>query len=231
MITRPIKGMKFNKLRVSPEKFEAQVRHLKESGWYFASMSEITESTSLPEKTVVLTFDDGYLDNFLNAHPILKRYEAKATLYLVVNRHDNDWSINKKKHHDSGELMREPKLSDNDILEMVDSKIWELGGHTITHANLNKLGPIEKIKEVSGCKVYLEQRYNTPVVSFAYPFGIYTDTDVQIVKEAGYKSAVTTNNGTTTDLHNEIFELKRIKVSGHDSLSKFKASLEAGRRS
>lgn len=60
-----------------------------------------------PEKTVAITFDDGYLDNLENAYPILEKYQAKATIYVVVDRHDRDWSTYKKAHHNSGELARE----------------------------------------------------------------------------------------------------------------------------
>ena len=63
-------------------------------------------------------------------------YGAKATLYLVVDRHDRDWSTYKKAHHSGGELMREPKLSDAEVREMIASGVFELGSHTLTHANL-----------------------------------------------------------------------------------------------
>ena len=103
MVSGHRRGAKFNKLRVPPAQFERQVAYLAENGWTFAHVSEL--KNALPDKTVVLTFDDGYRDNLEYAHPILARYNAKATLYLVEDRFDRDWSTAKKAHHDSGELM------------------------------------------------------------------------------------------------------------------------------
>ena len=84
----------------------------------------------------MLTFDDGFRDNYLAAHPLLVKYGAKATLFLVVDRFDRDWSTAKKAHHDSGELLREEKLRDAELRKMLDSGLWELGAHTLTHALL-----------------------------------------------------------------------------------------------
>ena len=135
MIRPRIPQARFNKLRVAPEMFEEQLRYLTENGWRFAFVSELD---GLPDthKTVVLTFDDGFRDNYLAAHPLLVKYGAKATLFLVVDRFERDWSTVKKAHHDSGELMREDKLSDTELRAMLDSGAWELGAHSLTHALL-----------------------------------------------------------------------------------------------
>ncbi|MFT4769771.1 MAG: peptidoglycan/xylan/chitin deacetylase (PgdA/CDA1 family), partial [Glaciecola sp.] len=127
MVCDPQPGAKFNKLRVPPANFEQQLRWLKDQGWHFASMSDLGGARNLPKKTVVLTFDDGYEDNLLNADPVLERYDARATLYVVEDRFDRDWSTSKKAHHNSGELMREPKLSDAQLEQMLASGRWELG--------------------------------------------------------------------------------------------------------
>ena len=133
------------------------------------------------EKVVAITFDDGYEDNYLKALPILKKYEACATLYLVIKRHDNDWSVKKNPKHNTGVLSKENKLSDSQISEMLDSEIFELGGHTITHPYLLNTLHDEKVKEIHGCKSKLEFKFNTKISSFAYPFGIYTKEDKNIV--------------------------------------------------
>lgn len=229
MINTPKKGARFNKLRVSPRMFEYQIRKLKEQGWYFAFMSELQHSIELPSKTVFLTFDDGFQDNFLNAHPILQKYSAKATLYLVVDRYNRDWSTSKKIHHNSGELMQEPKLTDSQISKMLESNLWELGGHTLTHANLAKLSPDEKWQEISTCRTQLEELFSTQVSSFAYPFGIYDDKDVELAQLAGFHSAVTTEAGINTNLQKN-FRLKRIKISGKDSHLTFWLRMRTGFR-
>lgn len=70
---------------------------MKAQGFHFVTMHELQENWGKhPAKTVAITFDDGYLDNLQNAYPILEKYQAKATIYVVVDRHDRDWSTYKK---------------------------------------------------------------------------------------------------------------------------------------
>ncbi|MBZ0100161.1 MAG: polysaccharide deacetylase family protein [Taibaiella sp.] len=230
MVSEHRQGARFNKLRVPPRMFELQMRWLSENGWHFATMSELMLNRDLPKKTVVITFDDGYEDNYLQAYPVLKRYAAKATLYLVVERFNRDWSVNKKLHHDSGELMREPKLSNVQVEEMLSSGLVELGGHTMTHANLAQLGHEDKLSEIVAAKSELQRRFGQDISSFAYPFGIYDAPDVSICADAGFSSAVTTNEGIDRDRFFNPFLLKRIKVSGKDSMFAFKLRMKTGRR-
>lgn len=231
MVSEHRPGAKFNKLRVPPAMFEYQVRWLKENGWHFALMSELSDPDRLPAKTVAITFDDGFQDNWRNAHPVLQKYGARATLYLVVDRFERDWSTSKKAHHDSGELMREPKLSDDEVRTMLASGCWELGGHTLTHANLARLDEAAKAAEIAGGREQLEQRFDTPVRSFAYPFGIYDAQDVRLTEAAGFDNAVTTVEGIDADICARRFELSRVKVSGKDNRLAFRLRLRTGRRS
>jgi peptidoglycan/xylan/chitin deacetylase (PgdA/CDA1 family) len=230
MVRDPVPGATFNKLRVPPARFEAQLRWLRDRGWQFAFMSDLETPEALPEKTVILTFDDGYADNLLNADPLMARFGAVATLYLVEDRFDRDWSTSKKAHHDSGELMREEKLSDAQVEEMLASGRWELGGHTRTHANLARAGDGERMEEIVGSRSTLAARFDVPLSSFAYPFGIYGDADVDAVRDAGYTTAVTTDEGIPEDVRAEALELPRIKVSGRDNLLAFRFRMRSGRR-
>lgn len=231
MVSEHKKGAKFNKLRVTPDNFEKQISWLAKNGWSFVTMRELfnqEEHEANHSKCIALTFDDGFEDNYTNAFPILKKYHAKATLYLVVDRHNRDWSTYKKAHHNSGELMHEPKLNDEQVHEMVASGVFELGGHTTTHANLATLSADDKQAEIADCRQQLEQTFNTQVTSFAYPFGIYSPNDPALVATLGYKSAVTTVEGIDTELKANAHELKRIKISGKDSLRIFKRRLNSG---
>ena len=229
MIRPRLPGGRFNKLRVAPERFEQQLRYLAEHGWRFAFLSELADLADT-SKTVVLTFDDGFRDNYLAAHPLLAKYGAKATLFLVVDRFDRDWSTTKKAHHDSGELLREEKLSDAELRKMLDSGLWELGAHTLTHALLPDLSDAERRQEVAGAKTAIEARFDTDVTAFAYPFGIYTEDEVAAVAEAGYRFAVTTDAGISTDVEAEALELKRVKISGKEGRLGFSTRLRTGRR-
>lgn len=229
MVSEPVAGAKFNGLRVSPAAFERQLRWLRDRGFHFATMGDLMEG-SVPAKTVVITFDDGYLDNYTNAFPLLKKYGAKATLYLVVDRHDRDWSTYKKAHHASGELMREPKLADAQVREMIDSGVFELGAHTLTHANLPGLDGEAKAREVAGAKQQLEALFGTPVTSFAYPFGIFGDADVDAARAAGYSNAVTTEDGIDAHPYADPLRIRRVKISGKDNFLAFVLRMRSGRR-
>ncbi|ASO70051.1 polysaccharide deacetylase family protein [Acinetobacter baumannii] len=230
MVRDHINGAKFNKLRVKPAEFEKQVAWMKAQGFHFVTMQELQENWGKhPAKTVAITFDDGYLDNLQNAYPILEKYQAKATIYVVVDRHDRDWSTYKKEHHNSGELMREAKLNDAQVKQLADSELIEIGSHTLTHANLNKLDDTDCLKELSDSKQWLEQLIEKPVTSFAYPFGIYSDRDVKLAKQSGYSNAVTTMEGID-DEQPDFMQLQRIKISGKDSLFAVKLRLKLGTR-
>lgn len=234
MVSPPRPGGRFNKLRVHPSAFERQLRWLAANGWRFVFLSELGGMKQAggtgARKTVAITFDDGYRDNFLAAHPLLERHGAKATLFLVEDRFDRDWSAAKNPRHADGELGREPKLADGDIRAMLAAGTWELGAHTATHPLLPSLDAAGRAREIGGAKAALERRFGVPVGSFAYPFGIFVDADRDAVAAAGYRWAVTTNEGISTDLDADAHALKRIKVSGKDGLFAFRLRLRTGRR-
>lgn len=224
-------GQAFKGLRVPPHEFEKQIEYLAAQGWNFVTMSELFALQVIPPKTVAITFDDGYEDNLTNALPILQKYNAKATLYLVIDRHDRDWSVNKKAHHNSGELAAEPKLTDDQVHSLLASGVFELGGHTLTHVNLCNADDDIKKREIVDTKQQLEQLFDTKITSFAYPFGLYDAQDVKWVKAAGYLSAVTTEGGVDSNIHANPLELRRVKISGKESLFAFKLRIRTGKRS
>lgn len=219
----------FNGLRVSPEMFEKQLHYLFSHGWHSYTMSELIQyRDSLPKKSFVLTFDDGYLDNYTNALPLLKKYHFKATLYLVVNRHNNEWSIHRKKNHNTGELRKEPKLEDPQILEMIESGCFEIGIHTMNHLNFLSLSPEETTYEIKKAKQIVESKFDITCYSFSYPFGLYKEKDWLVVRDAGFTNATTTQKGISKLEVSNLFLLKRITISGKDSFLAFRLKLKRG---
>ncbi len=228
MVSEPGPGAAFNKLRVRPAEFERQLKWLKANGWTFAFLSEL--AAPVAPKTVVLTFDDGFRDNYTAAHPLLLKYDAKATLFLVVDRFDRDWSAAKKPHHDSGELAAVPKLTDEEVRAMLASGAWELGAHTLTHPLLPALPDDQRREEIASAKGALERAFGVDVCAFAYPFGIFENDDVSAARQAGYRFAVTTRQGVSTDIQADALTLKRVKVSGKDGAFAFRLRLRTGKR-
>lgn len=231
MIRKAIPGKKFNSLRVSPKSFERQIKYLYDNGWSSYSMGEvINKKRSLPLKSVVITFDDGYQDNLTNALPILKKYGFKATIYLVNDRHNRDWSGYRKAKNEGAGLKDEPKLSDDEVRELLDSGLIEIAAHTLTHANLKNLDGLESHKEICISKKQIESRFQRNCQSFAYPFGLYGSGDVKTVVDCGYSNAVTTKVGIV-DLNDcNLFEIPRVTVSGKDSFLAFYLKLRTGKR-
>lgn len=231
MISNHKKNAKFNGLRVVPIEFEKQIKYLIDNNWTFFSMSELIEKKdTLPKKSIAITFDDGYEDNFTNAFPILKKYNVKATIYIVVDRHDREWSSKRKKKNNDGELKNEPKLLDEQIVQLIDSGLIEIGSHTMTHDNLLNLTKEQKINEIQNSKIEIENKFNITCKSFCYPFGLYDEKDVEIVKNSGYTNATTTTKGIDSLNKNKKFELKRVTISGKDNFLSFKIKMKRGMR-
>lgn len=230
LISESPKGGRYQGMRVSPAAFERQLAWLAKHGFHFATMDEVVRGDA-PPRSVVLTFDDGYEDNYTAAFPLLKKYGAKATLYLVADREEgSDWSAKKKAHHNSGELTREPKLSDAQVAEMIASGIIELGAHTMTHANLASLDTSGKKAEIADSKEWLEKRFGVKIGSFAYTFGIWDAEDREIVREAGFSSAVTTDPGIDALPFAEPLAIRRIKISGKENHLAFCLRMRCGWR-
>ena len=231
MVSFHKKNAKFNGLRVEPIEFEKQIKYLVENNWNFFTMSELIEKKeNLPKKSISITFDDGYEDNFTNAFPILKKYNVKATIYIVFDRHGREWSSKRKEKNSSGELVNEPKLLDEQIIELLDSGLLEIGSHTMTHDNLPTLNKEQKINEIKNSKIEIEKRFNIRCNSFCYPFGLYDEEDIKIVKDCGYTNATITKKGIDDISKSDEFELKRITVSGKDNMIAFKIKLKRGLR-
>ena len=227
MVSHHRQGGRFNKLRVPPEEFERQLAWLYNQGWQFVHVSQLKEQSN--EKTVALTFDDGYRDNFLVADPLLRKFNAKATLFLTIDRHDRNWSVFKNEERVDSELASEPKLLDEDVAAMLQSGRWEIGAHGLTHANLPNSSPAIRESEIAGSKKQLADQFSRNIVSFAYPFGLYEQSDVDLLSKYSYEFGLTTQQGISTDVAKEALELKRVKVNGRGDMLEFGMRMRTGK--
>lgn len=184
-------------LNIIPPIFDNQVKTLQEAGYTFLTMADlaniIAEKIKPPKKGVVLTFDDGYRDFYTDVFPILKKYQAKATSYVVNNF-----------------LGLPNNLTKEQLQELIDSKLVEIGAHTLNHTYLKGL-QLERVRnEVEESKKELEKLLNQKVISFAYPYGVFDEQALAVVKEAGFETAVTTTLGKYSSEYNRLF-LNRIR--------------------
>ena len=200
---------------VTPEEFEKQLQYIKEN-YKVISLEDAVEYLQTDIKkisdSIVITFDDGYSDNYHNAYPLLKKHNFPATIFLISDLID-----------DKGGKY----LSQSQIHEMMDNNI-SFGSHTISHRILTGLRNDEIIGEIRDSKDILESQLGNKINSFAYPVGTRADFDdetAEIVKEYKYTYACSNVYGMN-DENSDIFALKRIGIETTDCFFLFKQKLD-----
>ena len=203
------------RIAVTPEAFEEQMDWLVSHGWEGVSLQEaITQlrshDISRNKKQVVITFDDGFLDNYEYAFPVLKKYRMPATIFLTSCKVDKNPDFLKKEN----------------VQEMFQHQV-SFGAHTIHHHKLPTLISIEAWKEIYGSKTLLESRLEIPMDTFAYPYGHYNKEHRQMAIDAGFKAALSVVPGGNSP-HQDLFTLKRTEIAFNDSLFDFVNKVQGG---
>jgi len=213
----------FKPFAVAPSLFADQMAYLYEQGYTPITVTQFVHARAaggitLPERPIVLTFDDGYADFFTEALPILKRYKFPATLYVTTAYIDGTsrWLRWER------ETMK-PMLSWSQLQVICENGI-ECGGHTHSHPQLDVLPLAVAQDEIQLCKSILEDHLQREVTSFAYPFGYFTTEIREIVYNVGYSSACAVQHAFNV-LSTDVFALKRLMVSANMTVPVFAALL------
>jgi len=216
----PPRGEPMRGLVVSPQSFARQMALLKYMGYTGLSMRDLEPYLRGDKrgKVVGLTFDDGYRNNLHHALPVLARRGFSATCYGVssmfggTNAWDQHLGIAKK-----------PLMDTQDWLRWLDAGM-DVGSHTCTHAALTKIPFDQARQEIVQSKIVLEHALSCEVRHFCYPYGWFGPEHMEMVKEAGYITATTTQRGRV-HANQDLYALKRIMVARATHLGLFAAKV------
>ncbi len=206
---------------VSPQRFDWQMGYLKKNHYNVISLDTLVDAIrdgkKLPPKPVVITFDDGYADNYVYALPVLKKYGFPATVFIVPGLVDQNL-IKEKDYLDPEKfkaLIDEDYLNWAQIREMMKGG-FTIGCHGLTSAYLPDLSIKNQVLEIEKGKWALENTLKVKIDLYAYPVGGFDENTKAIVKQAGFKAAVTTNRGKDR-FNKNLYELDRIRISDADN--------------
>lgn len=199
-----------NEVIITPQTLKYELQYIKDQGYTTLTMNELynylLHNSPIPNKSIVITFDDGYMDNYYNAFPILKDLNMKATIFCITSNLDGSYYLSKEA-----------------INEMLNYGI-DIESHTVNHLKLNQLTYSEQLRELQESKKNLESITGKEVYAVAYPFGAFNDDSIKAAKAAGYKLGFTTNRGLS-DRDDNPLKLDRIYISSNYSMNTFKEIL------
>lgn len=196
-------GYSNSQLTVTPERFSRDLVRLKDNGYQSISLTQFHNlmsgrSADLPEKPILITFDDGYVDNYENAYFSLLNYGMAATFFIIT-----------------GLLWTPGRVSPENIIEMQQHGM-SFGSHTLSHRPLGELAASDVEEELNSSRSTLESILGVPVRSIAYPRGSYTAATIKAAQDNGYLYGFTTTSGTCST-STPSFELRRIPIFSYDS--------------
>lgn len=190
---------------VSPQEFEQQMKWLYENGYSTVNLEDFSRALAgeavLPERPIMISFDDGYSDNYAVAWPVMDQYDFRATFFVVsdkVNSYNIDW----------------------DQLKDLQSKGNSIGSHTLDHKNLSRLDSTAQENELRKSKSDLESKLGINISAFCFPYGMYNKTTLSLLPKLGYTMSFTTNEGRV-HYGDNTYELKRIHVWGGMPIAQF----------
>lgn len=196
-----------SELFVKPERMEEQLQYLTENGYdtiFFEDLYHIEDY----DKPVILTFDDGYLDNYTQLFPLLQKYNAKATVFIINQYIGNDI------HYTNVEQLR----------EMADSGLVSIQSHTVTHPDLDELSLDEQRQELEQSKLLTTRMTLREPYVLCYPTGKYNSNTLKIIGQC-YHFGIKMNGHLYNTSHSP-FEVNRYYISRNTSTSAFKSILE-----
>lgn len=196
-------GYTTDNFTVTPERFANDLQTLQKRGYSTISLEQLQlflddRNIELPDKPILITFDDGYIDNFEHAYPILKQHGMVATFFIITDK-----------------LWTEDRLNPERIVEMAKGGM-SFGSHTVSHRRLGELTAADIHDELVTSKAVLESVLGKTVNAVAYPQGNYNDNVITVAQDLGYITGLTVREGVCSN-NSPDFELRRIPIFKYDS--------------
>ncbi|MBW9157400.1 polysaccharide deacetylase family protein [Clostridium tagluense] len=202
---------KNNGLKVPAQQFKEQMKYIKDKGYATITLQQLSkfilENKPIPQKSVVITFDDGYVDNYQYAFPILKSLNLKATVFVIPK------TIDKRKGY----------MTSNQLKELQANGI-DIQSHTLDHEELTTLSYERQLNTLKESKKILENILGKKVNYIAYPYAKYNDNTIKAAKDAGYVMGFILG-GRVARKNDGIYTLHRICVIPSDSMEVLKSRL------
>jgi peptidoglycan/xylan/chitin deacetylase (PgdA/CDA1 family) len=201
-------------LSVAPPRFESHLAYLRDAGYHIITLDDLlaflATGQPLPAKPVILTFDDGYEDNFSNAFPLLKKYGAAAHFFVITD------FVNQGR----AGYMTWPQI------EAMSAAGQRIGSHSRDHPNLAGQPTDYLVWQALGGMEAIQAHVGYHPCWISYPSGSYDDRVIAVYKSAHYVGGVSTEQGATHTL-DRIFDLKRVRVRGSYTADDLALLLEA----
>jgi peptidoglycan/xylan/chitin deacetylase (PgdA/CDA1 family) len=208
-ISVPTPGAALPELFVPTKDFKDQMAALKGDGYQAVTLDQVWAawhgSGALPEKPIVLSFDDGYENQYLHALPALRDLGWPGVLNLKLLS------------------LEQGEMTDKMIKEMLAAG-WEIDSHTINHLDVTTLSGTALTHELGDSRTMLQKRFGIPVNFFCYPAGKYDDAAIAELRKDGYEGATTEIEGDATASGNP-FELPRVRIDGSDGVAGMREKL------
>jgi peptidoglycan/xylan/chitin deacetylase (PgdA/CDA1 family) len=216
-------------LAVRRDSFYEQIAWLKINGYQVTALSDLLSDKqsglikATGRKSIALTFDDGYLDTYTTAWPVLREHDISASIFLVSGR------VGKTSAWREGSLANTALMSWDNVREMAASGI-QFGSHTVTHPHLNKLEARDIELEVQDSRCQIEEQLEQDITQFSYPYGSTTPSVNYALRKAGYTHACTYRDHYVGGAGHNLLALQRIIVLSTDTLEDFATKVRGNLR-
>lgn len=210
-------------LAVSQENFKRQMQFIKDNGFKVFSLFELIEKISygqeIPERSLAITFDDGYKGVLMHGAPILQEYGYTAAIFVTT-----DWIQGKGNEGLKSEYWKKWQFLNADDLKILEKNGFDVQPHSNNFDNIKDMDKEAAFRNIHDSKKFIEANLQKPARVFSYPSGGVSQDCISVLKKLGFKAAVCSVSGYN-DKKTDLFMLRRTEITGGDNLADFKLKM------